>query len=97
MKLTICLLTKGRKEYLEEALSSYEKFIDTGNVDVILFDNGSDLVSKQILLNWKLKFDQKVSYIRNEVNNPGGFTIFWDQLKTLKKTSYLVIFCILYV
>jgi len=82
LKLTICLLTKGRKEYLEEALSSYEKFIDTGNVDVILFDNGSDLVSKQILLNWKLKFDQKVSYIRNEVNNPGGFTIFWDQLKT---------------
>ena len=82
MKLTICLLTKGRKEYLEDALSSYEKFIDTGNVDVILFDNGSDLVSKQILLNWKLKFDQKVSYIRNEVNNPGGFTIFWDQLKT---------------
>ena len=82
MKLTICLLTKGRREYLEEALSSYEKFIDTGDVDVILLDNGSDLVSKQILLDWKLKYEKKVSYIRNEVNDPGGFTIFWDKLKT---------------
>lgn len=82
MKLTICLLTKGRKEYLEEALSSYEKFIDTGDVDVILLDNGSDLLSKQILLDWKLKHEKKVSYIRNEVNDPGGFTIFWDKLKT---------------
>jgi len=81
LKLTICLLTKGRKEYLEEALRSYEKFIDTGDVDVILLDNGSDLVSKQILLDWKLKYDKKVSYIRNEVNDPGGFTIFWDKLK----------------
>ena len=82
MKLTICLLTKGRKEYLEEALSSYEKFINTGNVDVILLDNGSGLESKQILLNWKLKFDSKVFYIRNEINNPSGFTMFWDQLKS---------------
>ena len=43
MKLTICLITKGRKEYLEDALKSYEKFLDVDNVDVILIDNGSDL------------------------------------------------------
>ena len=55
MKLTICLVTKGRKEYLDEALNSYEKFIDTGEVDVIIIDNGSDSLSKEILNNWKLK------------------------------------------
>ena len=78
MKLTICLLTKGRKEYLKDALESYEKFLDTGKVDVILIDNGSDSASKQILLDWKLKYDKKVSYFRNETNNPAGFTVFWE-------------------
>ena len=57
MKLTICLITKGRKEYLTEALNSYEKFIETGDVNVILIDNGSDNLSKQILINWKSKFE----------------------------------------
>jgi glycosyltransferase involved in cell wall biosynthesis len=78
MKLTICLVTKGRKEYLEDALKSYEKFLDADNVDVILIDNGSELLSRQILLDWKLKYDEKVSYFRIETNNPSGFTAFWE-------------------
>ena len=51
MKLSICLVTKGRKEYLLDALNSYEKFIATGEVDVIIIDNGSDVLSKEILYN----------------------------------------------
>ena len=82
MKLTICLITKGRKEYLEDALKSYEKFLDVDNVDVILIDNGSDLLSKQILLDWKLKCSKKVSYFRIETNNPSGFTAFWDIIES---------------
>ena len=68
MKLSICLVTKGRKEYLLDALNSYEKFIATGEVDVIIIDNGSDVLSKEILYNWKLKHDSKVSYYRVETN-----------------------------
>jgi hypothetical protein len=75
-------LTKGRKLYLEEALESYEKFILMGDVNVVLMDNGSDQASRNILTNWKLKHDKYVSYQRNDVNNPGGFTFFWDQLKS---------------
>ena len=56
MSLTICLITRGRQEYLSQALESYEKFIDTGNVSVILVDNGSDYLSQQILLDWKSKY-----------------------------------------
>jgi glycosyltransferase involved in cell wall biosynthesis len=82
MKLTICLITKGRKEYLEDALQSYEKFLDTDNVDVILIDNGSELLSRQILLDWKLKYDRKVSYFRIAINNPGGFTAFWEIIES---------------
>jgi hypothetical protein len=81
MKLTICLLTKGRSIFLNDALSSYEKFIDSRNVDVILIDNGADPISTRILLDWKLKHDQEVSYIRNDINDARGFTAFWEKLK----------------
>ena len=84
MRLTICLLTKGRNAFLNDALSSYEKFFESGNTDVILIDNGADSFSTQILLDWKLKHDKKVSYIRNEPNDPGGFTVFWEKLKPFK-------------
>lgn len=83
MILTICLVTKGRESFLGDALLSYEPFIKTGNVNVVLFDNGSDLKSKQILLDWTLKHEKSVFYSRNEINNPGGFTFFWDELKSL--------------
>ena len=82
MKLTICLLTKGRKQYLEEALESYEKFLLTGEVNVVLIDNGSDQASRKILTNWRLKNYKHVSYLRKDINNPSGLTFFWDQLKS---------------
>ena len=82
MKLSICLVTKGRKEYLLDALNSYEKFIATGEVDVIIIDNGSDVLSKEILYNWKLKHDSKVSYYRVETNEKVGTPFFWEIIRT---------------
>jgi len=82
MRLTICLVTKGRKEYLEEALNSYEKFVNTGDVDVIIIDNGSDNLSKEILYNWKLKYDSKVNYYRVESNEKVGTPFFWGKIKS---------------
>ena len=82
MKLTICLVTKGRKEYLDEALNSYEKFIDTGEVDVIIIDNGSDSLSKEILNNWKLKHGSKINYYRVESNEKLGTPFFWEKIRS---------------
>ena len=82
MILTICLVTKGRKEYLNEALSSYEKFLNTGEVDVIIIDNGSDSLSKETLYNWKLKHDSKVKYYRVETNEKIGIPFFWEKIRS---------------
>ena len=82
MILTICLVTKGRKEYLNEALSSYEKFLNTGEVNVIIIDNGSDSLSKEILYNWKLNHDLKVNYYRVESNEKVGTPFFWEKIKS---------------
>ena len=82
MILTICLVTKGRKQYLNEALSSYEEFLNTGEVNVIIIDNGSDSLSKEILYNWKLKHDSKVSYFRVESNEKLGTPFFWEKISS---------------
>lgn len=83
MNLTICLITKGREEYIEKALKSYEKFIETGDVNIILIDNGSTGTAKQILLNWKSKYEAKVQYVRSESNEPVGVAHFWEKIKSL--------------
>jgi hypothetical protein len=83
MHLTIVLLTKGRKEYLKKALDSYQPFIDTGNVNVVLIDNGADAESSEILLNWKELQGNKVRYFRFEVNNEAGFSSFWETIESV--------------
>ena len=77
MKLTICLVTKGREKYLAEALKSYESFLSTGEVDIIIIDNGSDTISRNILCDWKMKHDLQVHYYRCENNEKLGIPYFW--------------------
>lgn len=84
MKLSIVLLTKGRMPFLVDALKSYEKFINTGQVDVILIDNGSDSETTKVLMDWNIKHKDKVRYFRNKINNPAGFTFFWDLIESCK-------------
>jgi len=84
LKLTICLVTKGRYLFLDEALRSYEPFLDTGLVDVILIDNGTDDKSKKLLLDWKNRFPHLVNYFRANENEPSGTPAFWEKIKSFK-------------
>lgn len=81
MKLTICLVTKGRDVFLSEALRSYEPFLATGLVDVILIDNGSEDNSKKILMDWKSRFPNLVKYVRIDKKEPLGTPFFWGKIK----------------
>ena len=74
-------MTKGRKDYLSEALTSYEKFIETADVNVILIDNGSDEYSKQILDKWRFKYNSKVNYYRSETNEQSSGVYFWEKIQ----------------
>jgi len=84
LKLTICLVTKGRYLFLNEALRSYEPFLDTGLVDVILVDNGADDKSKKLLLDWKNRFPHLVNYFRVNENEASGTPFFWEKIKSFK-------------
>jgi hypothetical protein len=81
MILTICLVTKGRELFLGDALLSYEPFIKTGEVNVILIDNGSNDQSKSVLLEWKDRNNKFVEYIRVEENVSVGTPYFWEQIQ----------------
>ena len=81
MSLTICLVTKGRELFLNDALLSYEPFIKTGQVKVILIDNGSNDQSKRVLLEWKNQNSKFVEYLRVEENVSVGTPYFWEQIK----------------
>ena len=83
MKLTICLVTKGRYLFLDDALRSYEPFLDTGFVNVVLVDNGADDKTKKLLLDWKNKYPDLVSYFRSDENEPAGASVFWEKIKSL--------------
>ena len=84
MKLTICLVTKGRYLYLEDALKSYEPFLDTGFVNVVLVDNGADDKSKRLLMDWKNRYPDLVSYFRSDENEPAGTPFFWKKIKSFE-------------
>ncbi len=82
MKLTICLVTKGRYLFLDDALRSYEPFLDTGFVNVVLVDNGADDKSKKLLMDWKNRYPDLVSYFRSDENMPAGTPFFWEKIKS---------------
>jgi hypothetical protein len=78
------LVTKGRYLFLDEALRSYEPFLNTGLVDVILIDNGADEKSSKLLLDWKNRFPHLVRYFRKNENEPAGTPYFWEKIKSFK-------------
>ena len=80
--LTICLVTKGRYLFLDDALRSYEPFLATGFVNVILVDNGADDKSKKLLIDWKNRYPDLVNYFRSDENESAGTPFFWERIKS---------------
>ena len=69
MRITICLVSKGRKNYLRAALQSYEEAMAHPETDVLIIDNGSGPDEEQTMREWASRFPKKVTYYRNDVND----------------------------
>lgn len=68
MRPTICLVTRGRSEFLKQCLDSLEPCITNGLADVLVFDNGSPEKSAEMIYSWcqaskaeLVRFDQNES------------------------------------
>lgn len=79
MKLTICLVTRGRSQFLDDCLLGLEECIHTGLAEVLLFDNGAPLEVSQTLETWCRK--NNVEYIRYDENDSRP-TRVWNEVRS---------------
>ena len=76
MKLTICLVTKGRERYLDQILESLCLCLADQEVQILLIDNGSDLACREKLIKWQSQNLPAVKLVRFETNDP-RFSAIW--------------------
>jgi len=76
MNLAICLVTRGRQQYLDQILRSFESALRDQDVRVHLIDNGSDSVCKEKLIKWQNANFESVTLHRLEQNDPRYSTLW---------------------
>jgi hypothetical protein len=80
---TYCLVTKGRKDYLPNALASLTVALQSEDVQVIIVDNGCPADSSEILRKWCEVAGSNAHYVRFDVNDFAAPRI-WSALKNFK-------------
>lgn len=88
MKLTICLVTKGREKYINQVLKSFEPLLLDPDVRVLLIDNGAELSINQTLTAWQMKNSPSVDLVRFDVNDSRPSSYWPVILKT--KVDWIV-------
>lgn len=76
MNLAICLVTRGRQQYIDQILRSFEPALRDRDVRVHLIDNGSDSVCKEKLIEWQRSNSESVTLHRLEQNDPRYSTLW---------------------
>jgi len=70
MRITICLITKGRFEYLSDCLAGLEACLEYDFIDVLIVDNGSESRCATELKRWVTDNSQRAKLVRLEKNDP---------------------------
>lgn len=83
MKLTICLVTKGREEFIDDVLDSFLPFLEDQDVEVFLIDNGTTSICRRKLANWQAAHSASSRLIRFETNEP-NYAIIWQLILDAK-------------
>ena len=88
MNLTICVVTKGREEFLDELLLNLKEVSNLPFVRIFLFLNGtSQLVSDQIR-DWSTVYPERVKLFTFTKNEPGPNRV-WNILNE-EKTDWVI-------
>ena len=79
MKLTICLVTKGREKYIEQILASFETLLEDEDIHFLIMNNGAKEDITERLNEWRNRNSRSVKIIRFEVNDSRP-AAFWDEV-----------------
>lgn len=75
--LTICMVTRGRRDYLKEALQGLSSLRLTSNDTILIINNGADEFSTGILDDFVNEKPSERRQVRIEVNDARP-SVFWD-------------------
>lgn len=75
MDLTICLITKGREQFLSEILNSLEAALVFDDVSILIIDNGSEANLAKKLENWCN--DQRGAIYKRLAVNDSRPSVYW--------------------
>jgi hypothetical protein len=79
IKLTICLVTRGRESYLEQILKSFEALIVDKDIKFLIVDNGASRAVSERLNAWQSRNLQSIKLVRFEVNDSRQ-SAFWAEV-----------------
>lgn len=80
MKLTLCLVTKGREKHLGQMLESLAPLIADPLNKILIIDNGSRMPAMGVLSAWQDQHSQSVDLVRLEKNESRP-TSYWNIVK----------------
>lgn len=81
MLLTICLVTKGREDFLPKLLKSFELLFKFNYVNFLIIDNGSGVKAKKILNDWAIENHNKVRLFRFNKND-SRLSTYWSLIRS---------------
>ena len=80
MKLTVCLVTRGREEYLDQLLLSFDELLLERNVQFLIIDNGSPIKVGERLASWN-SYNADVSKLIRLEKNDSRPSTFWKLIQ----------------
>jgi hypothetical protein len=87
--LTVCIVTKGREEFLTQLLESLDALMEHPNVEVLIVNNGTGPKIAGVLNSWR-NSKKCGAEIINAKNNSQALSIYWSEIQS--KSSPWIIF-----
>jgi len=81
--ITLCLITKGRPDFLNELLASFDRALDHKNVKVLVILNGVEPKIMNDFYKWGGKHIGRVDFA-SFAQNDAGISRLWSEITSLK-------------
>lgn len=81
--ITLCLITKGRSEFIDQLLTSFDQALKNDKVNILVVLNGANSKVIERFQEWGIKHADRVDFViflENQANNPQA----WNKILSLK-------------
>jgi hypothetical protein len=83
--ITLCLITKGRPDFLNELLTSFDRALIHPKVEILVILNGVHPDIANDFYKWGKTHSERVDFV-SFTENDAGISRLWDKINSLKTT-----------